>query len=79
MMIRPESRSDVSGWPTAPLRFEGAAHLAAASFAYWRLGASRGRFAPPFLIPDLSLLFYLVGPRVGVIGYIGVGAYYAPR
>ncbi len=62
-----------------PLRFEGAALLAAASFAYWRLGASWGRFALLFLIPDLPLLGYLVGPRVGAIGCIGGRASFAPR
>lgn len=79
MTIRPEARSYVSGWPTMLLRFEGAALLAVASFAYWRLGASWGQFALLFLIADLSLLGYLVGPRVGAIGRIGGGASFAPR
>jgi len=69
MMIGPDARSDVSGWPKILLRFEGAALLAAASFAYWRLDASWGQFALLFLIPDLSLLGYLAGTRVGAIAY----------
>jgi hypothetical protein len=69
MMTRSDARFSVSGWPKILLRFEGAALLAAASFAYWRLDASWGLFALLFLVPDLSLLGYLAGPRVGAIAY----------
>ncbi|MGD9540406.1 DUF4260 domain-containing protein [Methylocystis sp.] len=69
MTIGPDARSDVSGRPNMLLRFEGAALLAAASFAYWRLGASWGQFALLFLVPDISMLGYLAGPRVGAIAY----------
>lgn len=69
MTIRLDARSGVSGWPKMLLRFEGAALLAAASFAYGRFGASWGQFALLFFVPDISFLGYLAGPRVGAIAY----------
>ena len=50
-------------------RFEGLLLLAAAIVAYFHLGFSGGVFAVLFLVPDLSLLGYLKGPRVGAIVY----------
>jgi Domain of unknown function (DUF4260) len=59
----------VSGAPRALLRIEGACILAVASVLYWRLGESWWLFAILFLVPDLSFLGYLAGPRVGAIAY----------
>lgn len=88
MMTRSDARFSVSGWPKILLRFEGAALLAAASFAYWRLGASCG----PVLRLALIHLAHIGFDRA--LGYglkygtafgdthlcrIGGGASYAPR
>ena len=59
----------VAGGPRWILRLEGAAALAAAVGAYAHLGAGWGLFALLFLVPDISMLAYLAGPRVGAIGY----------
>jgi hypothetical protein len=63
MTIRADPRSGVSGRPNMLLRFEGAALLAAAFFAYWRLGASWRQFALLFLVRVLSSIGRLAGPR----------------
>ena len=55
----------VTGTPRQLLRLEGLAMLVLAIAAYAALGASWGWFAALFLVPDLSLLGYLAGPRVG--------------
>lgn len=59
----------VSGAPKLLLRLEGAALMAAALFYYGQAGGDWGRFALLFLFPDLSLLAYLAGPRLGAIAY----------
>jgi hypothetical protein len=59
----------VSGAPRLLLRLEAAALLMAALFAYARLDASWATFATLFLLPDLSLLAYLGGPRAGGLAY----------
>ena len=51
--------------PTRWLRLEGAAELVLASWVYARMGASWYLFAALFLLPDVSMLGYLAGPRVG--------------
>jgi Domain of unknown function (DUF4260) len=71
MSRSPETRIGVSGWPAILLRLEGAALLAAASFAYARLGGEWRWFAYLFFAPDLSFLAYLAGPRVGAVAYNG--------
>ncbi|MFO0618851.1 MAG: DUF4260 domain-containing protein [Polyangiaceae bacterium] len=47
------------------LRAEGAAILAVAIAVFHALGGSWGLFAALFLVPDVSLLGYLAGARVG--------------
>ena len=69
MSLSAETRNGVSGWPAILLRLEGAALLAAASFAYSRLGGDWRWFAGLFFAPDLSFLAYLAGPRVGAVAY----------
>jgi len=55
----------------APLwqRLEGLALLAVAVLAYARFGEGWLLFAVLFLAPDLSVLCYLAGPRVGAWAY----------
>ncbi|MDR6535671.1 DUF4260 domain-containing protein [Variovorax soli] len=60
------------------LRLEGLAVLAAAVAAYQYLGASWGAFAMLFLLPDLSFLGYLAGPRVGAAAYNAAHSYIGP-
>jgi Domain of unknown function (DUF4260) len=59
----------VHGGPKVILRLEGLALLAGALFAYHHVGLGWGWFAALFLVPDLSLLGYLTGPRTGAIVY----------
>lgn len=68
----------VAGTPRLLLRLEGAAVLAAASIAYAALGQGWGLFAALFLVPDLSLLGYLAGPRPGAIAYNVGHSYLGP-
>ena len=57
------------GGARALLRLEGLAQLAAATIAFHALGGSWALFAALFFAPDLSLLGYLAGPRVGAAVY----------
>ncbi len=58
-----------SGSVRATLRLEGAAALAAAAALYAHAGFSWPLFAALFLAPDLAMLGYLVGPRLGAGAY----------
>jgi hypothetical protein len=60
------------------LRFEGAALLLVAVSLFARSGTSWSLFAALFLAPDLSLLFYLFGPRVGAPAYNAAHSTLAP-
>lgn len=51
------------------LRFEGLCVLIAALVAYSKFGIGWGTFALFFLAPDLSLIGYLAGPKIGAISY----------
>jgi Domain of unknown function (DUF4260) len=68
----------VSGAPRALLRFEGAAALLGATFAYSALGGRWSVFALLFLLPDLSMLGYLAGRRVGAACYDAGHSYVGP-
>ncbi len=57
------------------LRIEGLCVLAASVFAYSKFGAGWGTFFIYFLVPDLSFLGYLAGPRVGAIAYNATHSY----
>ena len=59
----------VSGAPRALLRGEGAVVLMGATLAYSALGDRCSVFALLFLVPDLSMLGYLAGRRVGATSY----------
>ena len=63
--------------PTRWLRLEGAAELVLVSWLYARMGASWYLFAALFLAPDISMLGYLVGPRVGAWCYNTIHTYVA--
>ncbi|MDQ0037055.1 hypothetical protein J2W30_004830 [Variovorax boronicumulans] len=60
------------------LRLEGAFVLAAALAAYTQFGLGWGVFALWLLVPDLSLLGYLAGPRVGAALYNAAHSYVGP-
>jgi hypothetical protein len=51
------------------LRFEGLMLFTAALFLYAHTGASWVLFFALFLVPDLSFIAYVFGPRVGALGY----------
>lgn len=59
----------VQGTPRVLLRLEGLAMLVAATAAFAVLGGGWGWFFALVLVPDLSLLGYLAGPRTGAIVY----------
>ena len=68
----------VTGTPRLILRVEGLAVLAASIAVYQQIGAHWGIFAAFFLGPDLSMLAYLAGPRVGAMVYNAFHTYVAP-
>ncbi|MBP9113063.1 MAG: DUF4260 domain-containing protein [Polyangiaceae bacterium] len=68
----------VAGGPLVILRLEAALVLVLASLAYRALGGTWGWFAILFLVPDLAMLGYLVGPRAGAIGYNAAHSYLGP-
>ncbi len=64
--------------PAWLLRLEGAAVLALAIALYWHAGGSWLLFALLLLAPDLSMLGYLVGPRLGAACYNLIHSYVLP-
>jgi Domain of unknown function (DUF4260) len=60
---------DVRGTPRVILRLEAAIILVAALVAYAQVGSGWILFAVLFLIPDLSMLGYLLGRRIGAAVY----------
>jgi hypothetical protein len=56
-------------WTRVLLAMEGAAFSGVAVFAYSRFGGDWPLFIALFFAPDLSMLFYLVGPRLGAVAY----------
>lgn len=60
---------EASGAVRWVLRLEGLCVLAAAALYYPHLGFGWVTFAVFFLVPDLSFLGYLAGPRVGALVY----------
>jgi len=65
----------VRGVPRTLLRLEGLAALVAALTTYGSLGGSWGWLAALFLVPDLSMLGYLAGARVGSVCYNAAHSY----
>jgi hypothetical protein len=64
-----KSTSAPASLPAILLRIEGAALLAAAVLLYREHDASWLLFAVLLFAPDLSMLGYLAGPRIGAIAY----------
>src|SRR5881227_2402481 len=58
----------VEGMPRLLLRIEGAALALAAVYTFHRVGANWWWFAL-ILVPDISMLDYLLGTRPGAIAY----------
>ena len=78
MLAPAETPVGVAGWPRLLLRLEGAALMAAALFVYARAGGGWGFCALLFFAPDLSMLFYLAGPRIGAAAYNCAHVTFAP-
>lgn len=68
----------VIGAPRIVLRIEGAVVLAAAALAYARIGGGWAMFAILFLVPDIFMLGYLGGSRIGAAVYNAGHTYIAP-
>jgi hypothetical protein len=68
----------VTGSVRTLLRLEALALLIGALALYAHLGASWRMFAILFLAPDLSMLGYVAGPRIGAIAYNSAHATLAP-
>jgi hypothetical protein len=72
----------VTGAPALLLRMEGAAMLIAATLGYAMLGPDSGwgwtAYLALLLAPDVAMLGYLAGPRVGAISYNAAHTYLAP-
>jgi hypothetical protein len=60
------------------LRLEGLIVAALSGYLYSRTGASWGLFAALWLVPDLSMLGYLAGPRAGAASYNAAHWYVFP-
>lgn len=61
--------------PSVLLRLDGLAIAAVAILLYRELGTAWWIFAAGFLAPDLAIVAYLAGPRVGAIAYNAVHTY----
>jgi Domain of unknown function (DUF4260) len=59
----------VEGVPRILLRLEGAALAAGAVYMYHRIGANWWLFAALILVPDVSMVAYFGGTRLGAIVY----------
>ena len=64
--------------PAVMLRTEGAVMLVGSALLYWLDGESWWLFALLLLAPDVSMVGYLVGPRVGAAVYNAVHSYPLP-
>jgi hypothetical protein len=64
--------------PGAMLRGEGAAILVGSVLLYWANGGSWWLFALLLLAPDVSMLGYLAGPKVGAAAYNAFHSYPLP-
>ena len=68
----------VSGGVRLLLRMEGLAVLLVSLLAYSLYGSGWGVFALCFFLPDLALLGYIAGPRVGAYAYNVSHSYVGP-
>lgn len=74
----PQASGAVTGGPNTILRLEGAIVLGAASIAYAHIGHGWVFFAALFLVPDLSMLGYLVNRKIGANVYNAGHSYIFP-
>lgn len=72
------SASDVRGAPRLLLRIEGASLFACALVGYAWVGQSWWLVAALILLPDLSMVAYLAGPRMGAASYNAAHTSVAP-
>jgi hypothetical protein len=68
----------VTGTPRALLRLEAMAILIASVLAYGILGDSWWEFALLVLVPDLAIVAYAGGPRIGAMLYNAMHTYIGP-
>ena len=68
----------VTGAPAPLLRLEAAAVMLGAGFGYHLIHANWLMFALLFLVPDLSILGYLAGRRIGAAVYNAGHSYLLP-
>lgn len=71
-------RGYIEGAPRVFLRLESAAVAIVAILAYRQLGQPWWLFAALILVPDLSMLGYLAGPRLGACCYNAMHFYLGP-
>ncbi|MDM0033007.1 DUF4260 domain-containing protein [Variovorax sp. J22P271] len=76
--LAPPAPGAASGGVRLLLRLEGLVVLAASLAGYSQLGAGWGAFALTILLPDLSWLAYLAGPRQGAAAYNAAHSYLGP-
>jgi hypothetical protein len=72
------SEGAVTGTVRIWLRAEGLAVVILSVLLYWRAGSSWWLFFGLLLVPDLSMLPYLVNPRMGAWSYNVVHSYMLP-
>lgn len=78
MVVMGESSGAAVGAVRVWLRLEGLAVLGAATWMYAAAGGGPWWFAAWFLVPDLSMLGYLAGPRPGAASYNLAHSYVGP-
>ena len=59
----------VSGMPLTLLRVEGLAFFVAALATYYLQGGDWPLFVALFLVPDVAMIGYLAGPKIGAVAY----------
>ena len=74
----PEASGATQGSVTVLLRLEAGIALVASIMAYRAVGGSSWMFAGLFLVPDLSMLGYLVNRRLGAAAYNFGHTYLSP-
>lgn len=73
-----EEGGAVTGAVAVLLRLEGAAAFALSLAAYGAIGGGWATFALLFLVPDVAMLGYLRGPRLGAALYDAAHTYLGP-
>ncbi len=74
----PVENNALRGAPLVLLRVEGASVFAASSYAFALTGLPWSFYAAPFFAPDLGMLGYLGGPRIGAVTYNALHFYALP-